>query len=77
LPTRYRLKNLSLPALKFIATINDALIANVYFPSQWNFAKNFMLPKPGKDHSSPLNNRPISLLNSLAKLFEKNIAERT
>jgi hypothetical protein len=29
-----------------------------------------MLPKTGKDNTSPLNYRPISLLNSLAKLFE-------
>jgi hypothetical protein len=35
-----------------------------------------MLPQPGKDHTSPLNFRLISLLNSLGKLFEKIIFKR-
>jgi hypothetical protein len=35
-----------------------------------------MLPKPGKNHTSPLNYRPISLLNSLGKHFEKIILKR-
>jgi hypothetical protein len=35
-----------------------------------------MIPKPGKDLSSPLNYRPTSLLNSLGKLFEKIILKR-
>jgi hypothetical protein len=35
-----------------------------------------MFPNPGKDLTSPLNYRPISLLNSLGKLFEKIILKR-
>jgi hypothetical protein len=35
-----------------------------------------MLPKPGKDHTSPLSYRPTSLLNSLGKLLEKIISKR-
>jgi hypothetical protein len=35
-----------------------------------------MLPKPGKDHTSQLNYRPINLLNSLGKRFEKIILKR-
>jgi hypothetical protein len=65
------LKNLTLSALKFIATVYNASITNNYFPSQWKVAEIIMLSEPDKDHSSPLNYRPISLLNSLVKVFEK------
>jgi hypothetical protein len=64
------------PALKFIAKIFNSSLALNYFPTPWKVAKIIMLPKPGKDHSSPLKYRPISLLNSLAKLFEKIILKR-
>jgi hypothetical protein len=36
-----------------------------------------MLPKAGKDHTSPLNYRPINLLNSLGKRPEKIILKKT
>jgi hypothetical protein len=70
------LKNLPVMALRYLATIYNSCIAISYFPVAWKFAKIIMLPKPNKDHSSPLNYRPISLLNSLAKLFEKILLKR-
>jgi hypothetical protein len=51
---------------------NRSLALN-YFSTQWKEPKIIMLSKPGKDHMSPLNYRPISLLNSLGKLAEKLI----
>ena len=70
------LKNLSKMALRSLATIYNSCITISYFPDHWKLAKIIMLPKPNKDHSSPLNYRPISLLNSLAKLFEKVLLKR-
>lgn len=47
-----------------------------HFPQVWKTAKIVPLPKPGKDHTSPKNYRPISLLNNIGKIFEKIICNR-
>jgi hypothetical protein len=70
------LQHLPRSVLKLIAIIFNISLALKYFPAQWKIAKIIMLPKPGKDHSSPLNYRPICLLNSLGKVFEKIILKR-
>jgi hypothetical protein len=44
-----------------------------YFPEPWKVAKIITLPKPGKDPKFPQNLRPISLLSTTGKLFEKVI----
>jgi hypothetical protein len=42
-----------------------------HFPKSWKEAKFITLPKPGKDAKLPQNLRPISLLPTTGKLFEK------
>jgi hypothetical protein len=44
-----------------------------HFPTSWNEAKVITLAKPGKDPKFPQNLRPISLLPTTGKLFEKVI----
>jgi hypothetical protein len=44
-----------------------------HFPNPWKEAKIITLPKPGKDPKFPQNLRPISLLPTTGKLFEKVI----
>jgi hypothetical protein len=51
-------------------------MCRVYFPNTWKHASVIPIPKPGKDHSNPLNYRPISLLSSVSKIFEKIILKR-
>jgi hypothetical protein len=43
-----------------------------HFPNPWKEAK-IIMPKPGKDPKFPQNLRPISLLPTTGKLFEKVI----
>lgn len=47
-----------------------------YFPRSWKSSKVVPILKPGKDPTEPCSYRPISLLSSLAKLFEIFIHER-
>jgi hypothetical protein len=42
-----------------------------HFPTPWKEAKVIALPKPGKDPKFPQNLRPISLLSTTGKRFEK------
>jgi hypothetical protein len=46
-----------------------------HFPTSWKEAKVVALPKPGKDPKFPQNLRPISLLSTTGKVFEKVILE--
>lgn len=48
-----------------------------YFPKIWKEANIIIIPKPGKDNYSSLENyRPIGLLPVLGKLFEKILIDR-
>lgn len=44
-----------------------------YFPLAWKKAVIISIPKPGKDHKLPENYRPIALLSSLSKIYERLI----
>jgi len=62
--------------LSAIADLYTACLENGYFPKVWKSAIGIMLPKPNKDTKVAVNYRPISLLNTLGKLFEKVITRR-
>jgi Reverse transcriptase (RNA-dependent DNA polymerase)/Endonuclease-reverse transcriptase len=62
-------------AQRFLQIINCSLQAN-YFPNIWKEAIVVCFPKPNKDSSNPDNYRPISLLSTLSKLYERVILRR-
>jgi hypothetical protein len=65
------LKHLPRRAISFlVALFNVALLAE-YFQPVWKYARLISIPKPGKIPSLPLSYRPISLLDTISKLFEK------
>jgi hypothetical protein len=47
-----------------------------YFPTAWKQVRVVSILKPGKDPTLPSSNRPISLLDSAGKHFEKILLAR-
>jgi hypothetical protein len=47
-----------------------------YFPLTWKFAQNIMVPKPGKSVNEVNSHRPISLLPTTSKLYDKLLLSR-
>lgn len=70
------LKNLPRKALIQLCYIINSILKLQHFPQQWKEAIVIPIPKPNKNHSDPQNYRPISLLNTLAKVTEKIILNR-
>jgi hypothetical protein len=70
------LKNLSRKALVFLTHIFNSCFKLSYFPKSWKHANIIPVPKPGKDLSNPSSYRPISLLSSISKSFERVILKR-
>jgi len=54
----------------------NAILRTKYVPKQWKRAQVIMLLKPGKPPERVTSYRPLSLLLSLSKLFEKLLLKR-
>ena len=70
------LRNLSRNALKHLTQLFNHLLRLGHFPTIWKSAKVIPIPKPDKPHTDRNSYRPISLLSTLGKLFERIIAAR-
>ncbi|GIY79600.1 probable RNA-directed DNA polymerase from transposon BS [Caerostris darwini] len=55
----------------------DYLLSKAIFPREWKIALVTLIPKPKKDYSSASHYRPICLLPTWGKLFDKIISRRT
>ena len=47
-----------------------------YYPLTWKFSEIILIPKPNKPPESATSYRPISLLPTLSKVFEKILLKR-
>lgn len=56
-----------------ITSLYNASLSCGYFPRPFKTANIRLLPKPKKDNTDPSNYRPISLLDILAKTYERLI----
>lgn len=69
-------KQLSAPLICLLTAIFNVTMTCGIFPSEWKEADVIGLPKPGKPASAPSSYRPISLLNTLGKLYERILSKR-
>lgn len=74
--TNIIIKNLSNKTKTYLTNIINAIITTQYFPQQWKHATIIPIAKANKDLSDPTSYRPISLLNTMAKLTETIIHNR-
>lgn len=70
------LKELSEKGIRMLTIIFNSAVRLQIFPAQWKTAQIIMLPKPGKNPEEMSSYRPISLLPTISKLFEKILLDR-
>jgi len=70
------LKHLSKKCVLSLTHIFNSMLRLSYFPSIWKLAVVILIPKVGKPKNLASSYRPISLLPTLGKLFEKLILLR-
>jgi hypothetical protein len=70
------LKHLPQRAVNLLVLIFNAILLTHHFPTAWKHARVISILKPGKDPAMPSSYRPISLLDTIGKLFEKILLVR-
>jgi hypothetical protein len=70
------LKHLPQRVVSLLVLIFNAIRLTHHFPSVWKHARVISILKPGKDPALPSSYRPISLLDTISKLFEKILLAR-
>lgn len=69
-------KNLTNKSVIFLTLIYNSILRLHHFPSQWKCAEIIMIPKPNKPEKLLSSYRPISLLATFSKIFEKLFLKR-
>jgi len=70
------LKHLLQRAVYLLVLIFNAILVTHHFPTVWKHDRVISILMPGKDPALPSSYRPISLLDTIGKLFEKILLSR-
>jgi hypothetical protein len=69
-------KHLQQRAVSFLVLLFNAILLTHHFPSVWKHARVISILKPGKIPALPSFYQPISLFDTIGKLFEKILKAR-
>ena len=70
------IKELPVKRIAPISSIFNAILRLEYYPKTWKTSQITLIPEPGKPIYETSSYRPISLLPTLSKLFEKLLTNR-
>lgn len=70
------IKVLGKEAPGYLRKVADGILARGRFPVEWKRARVVLIPKPGKPPGDPSSLRPICLLSTVGKVFERIITNR-
>ena len=70
------LKHLPKQVVSLLACIFNVALCTNHFPQTWKYAQVISILKSGKDPALSSSYRPISLLDTIGKLFEKILLAR-
>ena len=70
------IKELRVKGIALISSIFNAILRFEYYPKTWKTSQITLIPKPEKPIHETSSYRPISLLPTLSKLFEKLLTYR-
>ena len=64
------LKHLPQRAVSLLVQIFNAVLLTHHFPPMWKHTRVISILKPGKDPALPSSYRPVSLMDTIGKLFK-------
>lgn len=65
------LRHLPPRSIAAVTRLFNGIMRTGHFPTSWKLGRVIMLPKPGKNILKPESYRPITLLPTISKVFEK------
>ena len=74
--TNYIVKNLPRKAIVYLSHLYNAILRLSFFPDSWKHSIVILILKPNKPPETPASYRPISLLPTFSKIFEKILLKR-
>jgi hypothetical protein len=70
------LNHLPKRTVSLLTQIFNSILLTHHFPTMWKHALMISILKPGKDIALPSSYRPISLLDTIGKIFEEILLAR-